>query len=1169
MPGRLCPAIHLGGTMFKSDSSPAASRGMQRPAAAGAQRHGVVHKPLRRAVFATVASLMATAAAAHGRVFHFEINHQSLSEALQTYAQICGKDVIFTQSVVAGSHATSLVGDFTAQDALSRLLAGTQLVVKRSPSGALMILKRGANIASVSSDPPAGAGTVAANDPPADPPAAAATSQTVPQPAAAAAAAPQGNLGEVIVTGSLIASRSYTSSSPLVTVGAGQITSAGQVSLDTALGQMPQFAAGQGQTEVGDVQGATGFQGGQSYADLRGLGAERTLVLLDGQRLVPTSPAGSVDLNVIPMALIKSVDVITGGASAVYGSDAIAGVVNFRLRQHFSGIQLSYQHGASTHGYGKEDSFSVLMGGNFAHHKGNAVVDMEYNERGGVTGSQLAFFNSPQFARTVPFPPEGRFQLGGVPIAAVNGVLAQYPGTTPLSGTGTYPGFFGVNNDGSIFTTGDAPNCVQNYRPTGHTLGLAISPNCQQIVAQLGPYFAAQVPSRRYNLFAHVTYNVNDNLQAYGQINFMHSTAQDLQGGAFFNGNPKPLLVPLNNPFVQNNASLQTLINAQTTPSTGPLVVEQWATMLGPRIEQFDYNDYQFTAGLKGGIGSTSLVWNVFGSYGETNFNNYEQNTINLPALETIMYGTANYQGGGGNNCIGYAWNPLGNNPMSKGCLEYVNGTAKNINVLSQKYFEGDLSGNLWRLPEGNLKFAVGADYRGDSFNYQASPLLNPAVNTLQAFAPNLPQQIISPSYDLAGSTGGTQNVREVYIELRAPLLRNKPFAKNVTVDVAGRHSQYNLFGGANTWKADLHWEVNDTVTFRGGFQRAFRAPSLQDLYNPSIQAQVPISGDPCDYNSSFRTGPNAAQVAALCQAQGVPANLLSSYSYGEASANGLYAGNTHLKPEVADTYTVGFVLTPHFNGALDRDIGASVDYYHIKINGAVGAVTGDLVLQSCFNANGDNPTYSANNYFCQQITRDHTSGAIATLTTFEENIGSYTTDGVDIEAHWGFPLRALGLSPSAGRVLLQTYVSFLRSLQVVGLGAPSVNLAGSVADTYSAIAADGASISDLSHPKWKANTMLGYANGPVGVALHWRFISSMQDLMDGLNSGDAGIPAYSYFDLNGHYQVNSHIDVTAGITNLFDKKEPFIAGAPLLTDAATYDILGREYYVGVKANID
>jgi outer membrane receptor protein involved in Fe transport len=165
--------------------------------------------------------------------------------------------------------------------------------------------------------------------------AATAAAQSVPAPATASSGSEV--LEAVVVTGSRIASASYTSDSPLVAVGAAQIAATGQVSLDAALGQMPQFSASQGQTEVGDVQGSTGFEGGQSYSDLRGLGPQRTLVLLDGQRMVPTNPNGAVDLNVIPMAMIEGVDVITGGASAVYGSDAMAGVVNFRLRKDFSG----------------------------------------------------------------------------------------------------------------------------------------------------------------------------------------------------------------------------------------------------------------------------------------------------------------------------------------------------------------------------------------------------------------------------------------------------------------------------------------------------------------------------------------------------------------------------------------------------------------------------------------------------------------------------------------------------------------------------------------------------------------------------------------------------------------------------------------------------------------
>jgi iron complex outermembrane receptor protein len=388
-------------------------------------------------------------------------------------------------------------------------------------------------------------------------------------------------------------------------------------------------------------------------------------------------------------------------------------------------------------------------------------------------------------------------------------------------------------------------------------------------------------------------------------------------------------------------------------------------------------------------------------------------------------------------------------------------------------------------------------------------------------------------------------------------------------VDIGGRHSQYDLFGGTNTWKADLHWKANDQIMFRGGFERAIRAPSLQELYNPTVQAQDSISVDPCEYTSSYRTGANGARVAALCQAQGVPAAVLPGFTYGLNSANGIITGNPSLKPEVANTYSLGFVLTPRFEAPLASDLGVSVDYYHIKLEGAIAGVTLDAILQNCFNANGGNASYSQSNFYCQQITRDPTTGAIVLGKEFSLNVGSYITDGLDIDWHWGADLHDMGLPAGAGRIKLQSYISYLRSLTVSGVPAiPSLNFAGSIGDTATAIAADGTSVSDLSHPKWKANTTLGYAVGQFSGAFHWRFLSSMHDFMDGPTSNDPGVPAYSYFDLDAHWQPLDNIQVTAGITNLSDKGPPRVAGAPLLTDAATYDVIGRTYYVGFKASI-
>ena len=991
-------------------------------------------------------------------------------------------------------------------------------------------------------------------------------------------------LAEVVVTGTRIASSGYTSDSPLVTVGAGQIAAVGQTSLDTALAQMPQFTGSQGQTITGDVQGATGFTGGQSYSDLRGLGPQRTLVLVDGQRIVPTNPNGSVDLNQIPMAMLEGVQVITGGASAVYGSDAMAGVVNFQLKQHFSGIQLSYQRGASTHGDGEQTAISVLMGGNFADNRGNAVVDLEYNERALINGWERDLYTHKEGG----YPSGSAGQVfnaglfgGNIPLSAINAVLAQYPGTKPLvgDGSGNYDGWVGFNHDGSIFTTQSPENCVQNYKlpldpvtAAGSPYqGRFISADCTKIRTVGAATRLIQVPSNRINVFSRLTFNLTDSVQAYGQLNFMRSNSHDVRSYDR-TSESTPLYVPLDNPYVKSNLALQSLLAARTSldgvtpPGNDPLRVAVQLTPFGQTYQTFKYTNYQVTGGLKGGIGSTDLAWNVFGSFGESQYENVEHGNNSFLALDTMMYGTANYTASNGQTCRGYAWNPFGDQPMSAACVEYASNSPKNTNRMQQKYVEADLTGTLFKLPEGNLKFAVGADYRGESFDFVASPFLSPAGNAIPL--PYPPEQIAS-TFDLVGSSNGSQNVREVYVELRIPVLTDKPFVKDLSLDVAARHSRYDLFGGVNTWKADLHWQVNSSVMFRAGFDRAIRAPSLQELYNPKIRAGAAISSDPCAYNSPYRAGSAAAQVATLCQAQGVPAAFLGSFLPSLVDVPGVIDGNLALKPETANTYSAGLVLTPHFESEMARELGVSVDYFHIKISGAIAGVSAQDIITNCFNGSGGNPTYDVNNFYCGQLTRDPTTGYVASANQFSQNIGAFTTDGVDVEGHWGFDLHDLGLPERAGRITLQSYITYLRSLVVAGVpGIPPVDYAGAFGDTTTAFAANGSSLADLSHPKWKANTTLGYSVGPLSAALHWRYIGKQNNFLNGPASGDPGIPSYSYFDLDATWHPTSQIEVFAGLTNLADKKPPLIAGWGDVTDAPTYDIIGRTYHIGVKASL-
>jgi len=1103
-----------------------------------------------------------TSAAAHQRTFHFDFTPQPLSQALRSYGQICGQDVIFTEDVVSGVNTTSLEGDYTAQEALSRLLEGTNLVAERSPSGALMIRRRPhsdgstGKAASLSLQRVAYAGAV----PPLDKPTESAF-QSDPQATAGpqpteAPASPPAKLEEVLVTGSRIARRDYESDSPIVTINQSALAAAGQPTLDRAIGEMPQFAAAQGMSEVGDVQGATGFSGGQAYGDLRGLGPNRALVLLDGRRLMPSNPDGSIDLNTIPMSMIENVEIITGGASATYGSDAIAGVINFKLRQRFSGVEVDVTHGATTHGDGATNHISALIGGNFADGRGNALVDFEYSGRGVVHGSDRPFFeNIRQLAR----PPEGIIPGGlfGTPptIAAVNSVLAGYPGTTPIAGSGPYNGAIGVNTDGTIFTDLASPNCVQNYRGLGPK-GLNIGRNCTQVQIALGQYFAIQVPLTKYNLLARSTYNITDDVSAYGQFSFMESSARDETAGGS-TGPGKYFYVPVNNPFVVNNPGLQTILASRPTDPnnpnalTQPLALTKLLSMSGDRIQTFKYDVYQAIGGLKGDIPGLDLTWDAYATFGRTQFDNTQQNDTSKAAIAAILNGTANFTGAAG-SCVGYAWDPFGVQPLSPGCLEYATRENHNVNTMTQKNIEGTLQGKVIPLPAGDLRFALGADYRGTTFDYR------PDYGLVTAD---------TPSYDTAIPTAGTQNVREVFTELLVPVLKDKLLVESLSLDLGYRHSQYDGFGGVSTWKTDLTWKPVRTVAVRGGYQRAIRAPSLGELFAPTITGNLnigspPNAGDPCAVGSSFRTGQNAAQVASLCQAQGIPASLYPTFTYGVDSVHGTSGGNPSLTPERAGTYSVGAVWSPQFDNALMHSFRASVDYYNIRLTNAVGSLALTDILPRCFNSDGvSNPGYSVSNIYCRQITRDPNTGDIVLAHEGLLNLASYKTDGIDTEVDWSFGLGALGLSDHAGKITANSLISYVRSFDVAALpGSPVLDYAGSIGN---------AQVSpEISHPHWKANTALGYAIGPVSATLHWRYIAAMkhQDQVVDPTATTPGVPAYSYFDLDAHWAVIEHVDLTAGITNLSDKTPPFVSGQPLTTDTATYDIIGRTYYVGVTA---
>lgn len=958
--------------------------------------------------------------------------------------------------------------------------------------------------------------------------------------------------GPIVVTGSLIARRDATSSSPISTVFADALALTASPSLDRAIGQLPQFSGAQGAAEVGDTQGTIGFAGGQSYSDLRGLGPNRSLVLLDGRRLMSSAPDGAIDLNTIPSSLIGSVEVITGGASATYGSDAVAGVVNFKLR-NLDGLELSAKKSITDEGDGATTGLSVAFGSKFAEDRGSVVFAFEYADRDTVAGRSRPFFaNIRQLAR----PPEGIIAAGnyggGAPtIAAVNAVLATYPGTTPIAGSGNYNGAIGVNDGGSIFTTLAGSNCVQNYRGlTGNTLGLNISPNCRQVQVALGQYFGVQVPLERFNAFTKFSYDLSDDIAAYGQFGYMRSEALS-QTGPSSSKPSAPLLVPQNNPFVTGNPALQQILASIVPAPTGNLIVTKLLNTFGNRVETYKYNVWQAQFGFEGNIPDTDLRWNAYGSYGKSQFVNDMFGDGSLAAINTVLNGTANYRGAAG-NCIGYAWNPFGNTPMTPGCLEYVSRTHKNTNDQTQKIVEATLQGPLFTLPAGDLSFAIGADYRETSFNYLPDSTLR--TND-------------SIGYGFVSAASGKQTVKEAFAELLVPILKDKPFVNDLTASFAYRYSHYDRFGGQHTYKADLTWRPADPILFRGGYSVAIRAPSLGNLFGPTSVAQLPIgtgpnAGDPCATGSIYRTGANASQVQALCLAQGIPSALFPTYSYGISTVPGKDGSNPNLTPERATTYSFGMVLTPRFESPWFKRVQLSVDYYNIRIKDAIGSLLLSDILPRCFNSDGtSNSGYSVNNAFCQRIARDPLTGQISLGRQGLFNFATYTVSGIDVQFNWRVGLDALGMSSDSGHIELNTSASYLKDYTVAGLlGSPTRNYAGS--------AGFGGVGGGISHPRWKINTGLTFEKDWFNTTLQWRHISSMvhSDKLANPASTTLGVSAYNYFDLNAQFEISERFTFGVGITNLTDKGPPFISASPLTTDAATYDVIGRTFFASIKA---
>lgn len=961
-----------------------------------------------------------------------------------------------------------------------------------------------------------------------------ATQETQQQATDANTPAPADQGGDIVVTGTLITNPNLVSSSPVNTVSENELTLRNITNVEQIVRELPGAVPGIGAA-------VNNGNGGFSTVNLRNLGANRNLVLLDGNRLVPAAAGGTVDLNNIPAALVQRVDILTGGASTSYGADAVSGVVNFITKRDFAGVQATASQQITERGDGNIFNSDLTIGANFDDGRGNAVLSLGYQEAD-----------------------------------------ALYQGDRDVS----------VYTIGS--TSGVASGASPTSVPTGIDFGtgqLQLNPGNTALVAayapfNFSPYNIFQTPFKRYNMYGAAHYEVSDNLEVYTRGLFSKNTVDTIIAPSGIFG--ELLTIPANNPYLSaglrdqicslNNIALGATCNNSTALSL-PAVYRR-TVEIGPRISRYTTQMFDYKAGLRLKFSEHAKL-DVSGAYGESDLNQTQsgyvlksrvQQALNANNTTTCTVTT--------NNCV--PLNLFGQaGSITPEQAAFLNGqsTIQIQTALSQAraVLNGDFGTTLPWASEP-IAFAAGGEYR--KYTYRRIP---------DAYA-------LSPG-ELGGAGGailpfsGGYDVREAYGEIIAPLVADKPFFRALTLEAGVRYSDYKVQAANNpsfnatTWKAGASWEPFPELKFRGNYQRAVRAPNIAELFTPSVTSLDNLLVDPCAGAAPVGN----ANLTLACRNQGAPAGaigLIQNPASGQVNVTG--GGNPNIRPETADTYTLGVIIQPR---GLVPGLSVAVDYFNIKVNDAITQATPNDILGACF---GNNPATitaaQAASSACTSIRRStvngRLSGSSASVPGLPQpltNNGRLATDGIDLNANYARNFGEVGLNLSFQGTWTNknTFQASSTSYSRDCVGYYSVNC-------------------QSIQPEWAWNQRTSLTFGPGTLSLLWRHIGAVQyegqasdfaargfttanrNLFNGVITGPsplAGqsynfnrIGAYNYFDLSVQFDVTDNFTFTVTGRNIGDRKPPVVgssAGATAYNSGNTYpssyDVLGRSFAVAGK----
>lgn len=1011
----------------------------------------------------------------------------------------------------------------------------------------------------------------------------------------------------IVVTGSRItAPGNFESTSPMVTIGESLLEQSSTAAIETQLNRLPQFVPAQTPFAGGDIQPTATNTPGAATISLRGIGANRNLVLIDGRRGTPGNATGVVDISTIPSAAIERIEVISGGASATYGADAVAGVTNFILKKNFEGLELDAQLGMTQEGDGFEYQLSGIMGADFADGRGNVSIAMSINTREASYQRDRSWYQDlwtdPNIAGTQFFidRPGINFGFGNLPnfetvfgAAAPSGIFdPELPGGGPEFG-GAFGQTIYTTESGNGFTTGfGSPWGLSGW--DGDTAGLPHKRTANGALSQNNTNVYLILPLTRYNGFARGNYEINDWVGVFGQMLFSHVET-------FTRNEPGPIFAgwgvdvdPDSLDEDQLPDDLWTLLNSRADPGA-PFTLT--ALLPNDRETFTDVTTYNLIAGLEGTVPGTDFVWEAFVSHGFSETFARQTGVYSLERMRTVLQ-SGNFgegfsatgnpgQGGFGASTatctsgLNFYLPPTGG--FSQDCLDAVRADLKNRSEMRQTIAEANINGGLFDLPAGTMRFALGFSYREQEYEF-----LN---DTLTTQGTSFQDQALGiyPS----GDAFGYIDTHEVYGELLIPVLSDIPMIEQFNIELGGRYSDYSTTGSSYTYKILADWEVTDWLRLRGGYNRAERAPNIGELYLAAQQTfGFNFAGDLCAKGNPLPFSANDANangdaVEAVCRVlmnqSGDP--TADDFFYQQdgdgvyingAGATGTFGfafpttvGNPNLTPETADTWTAGFVLQPYFGGAVSR-ARLTVDWFSIKVNDAIGVQSVAVAQRQCldpiFNpAVLTDATAAANNQFCDAITRNTQNGGLGNVFVTYVNNGRFHVSGVDVALDLGFDV-------GPGTLNLNVLGNYQLGFKVAELPTdPMVDYTGTTGTTANGLN-NGAY-------EYRVLTTLGYTWGAASLGIQWQHLSGVEDSTEAsFPTPTTGYPSYNLFDLNGTYALSDSVNLRFGVQNLFNKAPPLGNINTANTSPATngqlsggsynalfYDTNGRRFYLGAN----